>query len=181
MMEHNLPITFKTLRVHYGTGRSFLIRADGRNKVYGYRKGVMTDLGDLEVQEWERLAKELVRTSKEQQLYQNLLEWEKEHNYCGRSGKELETEALELHMLRIFDDPLWVDYIPFNRRYRPKVLDPLELVWVKTACCGIPGEVTKERLAHDKERIPCPVCGRWSEFQLCTDDKKQIERGDVNA
>lgn len=176
MMEHNLPLTFETLRVHYGTGRAFLIRTEGRHKVYGYRKGIMTDLGDLDLKEWIRLAKELIQTSGEEKLYENLLEWGQAHNYCRQSGEELEAETLKRHMYRIFDDPLWVDYIPFNRRYRPEVLDLSRLVWVKAGCCGIPGEVTKERLEHDMERIPCPVCGRWSEFEFCTDSEQQTKK-----
>lgn len=176
-----MPITFETLRVRYGTGRSYLIRTEGRHKVYGYHKGVMTGLGNLDLEEWRQLAMELVQTSREQQLYRNLLEWRQEHNYCRHSDPELEIDALELHMGRIFDDPLWVDYIPFNRRYRPEVLDPSRLVWVKTECCGEPGEVTKERLEYEDERIPCPVCGRWSAFELCSDDRNQTERGDADG
>lgn len=38
--EHAL--TFAALRVHYYTGRSCLISGEGRNKVFGYRHGVMT-------------------------------------------------------------------------------------------------------------------------------------------
>lgn len=33
-------LTFADLRVHYGTGRAFLIRQEYRRNVYGYRKGV---------------------------------------------------------------------------------------------------------------------------------------------
>lgn len=175
-----MPITFETLRVRYGTGRAFLIRTEGRHKVYGYRKGVMTELGDLDLKEWRRLAMELVQTSQEQQLYQNMLEWRQEHNNCRRSNPELEIDALELHMSRIFDDPLWVDYIPFNRRYRPEVLDPSRLVWIKTECCGEPGEVTRERLEYENGCIPCPICGRWSAFELCSDDKNQTEKEDAH-
>ena len=35
--EHAL--TFADLRVHYYTGRSYLISGEGRNKVFGYRHG----------------------------------------------------------------------------------------------------------------------------------------------
>ena len=57
--EHAL--TFAALRVHYYTGRSCLISGEGRNKVFGYRHGVMTDIGDLPEAEWTRLAKQLIR------------------------------------------------------------------------------------------------------------------------
>ena len=44
--EHAL--TFADLRVHYYTGRSYLISGEGRDKV-------MTDIGDLPEAEWTRL------------------------------------------------------------------------------------------------------------------------------
>ena len=69
--EHAL--TFAALRVHYYTGRSCLISGEGRNKVFGYRHGVMTDIGDLPEAEWTRLAKQLIRQSGEQELYLSLI------------------------------------------------------------------------------------------------------------
>lgn len=182
-MEQNLEITFETLRVHYGTGRSFLIRKDGRRSIHGYRRGVMTDLGDLELEQWRRLAEELIQSSKEQQLYQNLLEWKQEHNYTRCSMAELATDTLELHMARIFDDPLWVDYVPFNRRYRPEVLNSTRLVLVKTECCEKYGQTTQEQL-DEADRCgrgtSCPICGRWSAYRVC-DDSEVLERGDGDA
>ena len=86
-LEH---LTFADLRVHYGTGRAFLIRQEYRRNVYGYRKGVKTDLGDLEEKDWIQLATGLIQKSGEQQLQKNLLEWEQEHNYCNSSPKEME-------------------------------------------------------------------------------------------
>ena len=164
-------LTFADLRVHYGTGRAFLIRQEYRRNVYGYRKGVKTDLGDLEEKDWIQLATGLILKSGEQQLQKNLLEWEQEHNYCKSSPKEMEMTALELHMARIFDDPLWVAYIPFNRKYRPEVLESARLVWVQTECCGIPGQITQEQLdqsAGNALGITCQICGRCSQFQVCT-------------
>ena len=73
-------LTFADLRVHYGTGRAFLIRQEYRRNVYGYRKGVKTDLGDLEEKDWIQLATGLILKCGEQQLQKNLLEWEQEHN-----------------------------------------------------------------------------------------------------
>ena len=113
----------------------------------------------------------MILKSGEQQLQKNLLEWEQEHNYCKSFLKEMEMTALELHMARIFDDPLWVDYIPFNRRYRPEVLESARLVWVQTECCRVPGQITQEQLdqsAGNALGITCPICGRCSPFQVCT-------------
>lgn len=167
-------VTCLDLRVHYRTGRAFLIRQEGRTKTYGYRNGVQTDLGDLEEKDWIQLAASLIRKSGEQQLHEELLEWEQAHNYVHDSRKEIEFRALELHMARIFDEPLWVDYIPFNRKYRPEVLASARLVWVKTECCGRPGQITQERLERAVSGtygIPCPFCGRWSAFQVCTPEE----------
>ena len=47
--EGERPLTFSDLRAHYGTGRAYLISQKGREKKYGYRKGIQTDIGDLEV------------------------------------------------------------------------------------------------------------------------------------
>lgn len=81
--EHAL--TFADLRVHYYTGRSYLISGEGRDKVFGYRHGVMTDIGDLPEAEWTRLAKQLIRQSGEQELYQQLFAWEREQSHWEQS------------------------------------------------------------------------------------------------
>ena len=35
---------------------------------------------------------------------------------------------LQLHVDRIFDHPRWVDFVPFNRQYRPEILQTAHLV-----------------------------------------------------
>ena len=116
--EHAL--TFADLRVHYYTGRSYLISGEGRNKVFGYRHGVMTDIGDLPEAEWTRLAKQLIRQSGEQKLYQQLFAWEREQSHWEQSSSQFDLDVLSLHMARLPDNPAWCDFIPFNRKYRPK-------------------------------------------------------------
>lgn len=163
-------VTFSDLRIHYRTGRAYLIRQEGRTKTYGYRKGMQTDLGDLEENTWVQLVSGLIQTSGEQQLQKGLLEWEQEHNYCHNSRKEMEIHVLELYTDRIFDNPLWVDYIPFNRKYRPEVLASAKLVWIQTECCKIPAQITQEQLEKNTSNtygVPCPLCGRWSAFHIC--------------
>ena len=56
-------LTCSDLRVHYGTGRAFLGREEGRKKIYGYRKGIKTDVGDLEEKDWIQLASDLILKS----------------------------------------------------------------------------------------------------------------------
>ena len=48
-------LKFSDLRVHYGTGRSIHVSGTGRDKKFRYRHGAMTDLGDLEISEWNSL------------------------------------------------------------------------------------------------------------------------------
>ncbi len=183
-MDHTeKPITFANLRAHYGTFRSFVIRGEGRDRVYGSRVGVMTNLGDLEQKEWMQLARKLIRESGETQLQAELLEWIPEHMLWLHTKAEQEQYALELHMSRIFDDPEWADYIPFNRKYRPEVLDSARLVWILPECCQTPAQVTQEQLKRAGEgseaTICCPICGRWARFRnrsLETD--KSNQKGD---
>lgn len=107
-------LTFAALRVHYYTGRSYLISGEGRNKVFGYRHGVMTDIGDLPEAEWTRLAKQLIRQSGEQELYQQLFAWEREQSHWEQSPSQFELDVLSLHMARLPDNPAWCDFMHNN-------------------------------------------------------------------
>lgn len=98
-------ITFENLRVRYGTLRSYIISGEGRNRVYGNRVGMMTNLGDLDQKEWKRLAQQLIQSSGEEQLQAALLEWTQEKAQWLRGKQQQEQYALELHMSRIFDRP----------------------------------------------------------------------------
>lgn len=97
-------LTFSDLEVHYGTGRSCLIKKDGKRNVTRYRHGVMTKSGDYEIHEWKRLVRQLIEQSGEQELQAQLIQWEREHRYARCNDKEIEQSALELHARRIFDD-----------------------------------------------------------------------------
>lgn len=166
----NLP-TFEDLRMHYHTGRSYLISGTGRDRKYGYRHGVKCNLGDLEESDWIQKVKELIQRSGEEQLYEQLLEWSREHNFAKESEKELRIRALELHAYRIFDNEGWVDYLAFNRKYRPEVIDPSRLRWIRTVCCNKPAQTTVKLIEeiYDK-RTCCPICGRWSFFEILTNE-----------
>ena len=82
-------LTHKDLHAHFSTGQSILLSGSGRDKKYGYRNGIQTDL----------------------------LEWEKEHTYWLKTKAELEHYTLELYAARIFDNPKWVDYEAFAKHY----------------------------------------------------------------
>ena len=47
-----LDVSFSDLRCRFQTGRSYVVSGIGRNRIYGYRNGVMCQLGDIERSEW---------------------------------------------------------------------------------------------------------------------------------
>ena len=159
-------LTFEDLRCHYQNGRALLISGEGRNRVYGYRTGVQCKLGDIERDEWIRMVKDAIQSAGEKMLYEELLQHLKDHNYTGDSRAELEFKALELHASRIFDDELWVDYLQFNLKFRPEVIDPTRLVLVMPDCCKKAGQLTWARFEENREYNCCPHCGRWTEIRL---------------
>ena len=163
--EVNLEqITFEDIYWQFGTGIS-ISTGNGRSKTYSYRNGVMTKLGDIEERVWYLLAEMLIERSGEQKILDSMLQWLREHNYTKDSPSELRKEALHLHTIRIFDSPRWVDFVRFNRKYRPEWLDKVHLATVTCECCGKPGETTPEQISLAYAgRIACPHCGRWSRF-----------------
>ena len=97
-------LTHKDLHAHFSTGQSILLSGSGRDKKYGYRNGIQTDLGDIRNDVWRDLVRELIVRSHEEDLFDKLLEWEKEYTF-------------ELYAARIFDNPKWVDYEAFAKHY----------------------------------------------------------------
>ena len=66
-------VSFADLRCHFQTGQSYVVSGTGRNRIYGYRNGVMCQLGDIERSEWIEMVKDMIRRSGEQKLYEQLL------------------------------------------------------------------------------------------------------------
>ena len=115
-------MTFTELRVHYRTGRAYTISGSGRDRVTGYRSGIMCDLGDIEESEWCQMVRDLIDQSGEKELHNQLLEYIRETYPWCKTKAEREQEALELHTCRIFDNKKWVSFTEFNQKYRPEVL-----------------------------------------------------------
>lgn len=115
-------LTFAQIRVRFHTGRAFIISGTGRDRKYGYRQGCMTEIGDIELSQWTELIQYLIERDGEQQLQKNLLSWVKETCLWLHTQKEREDYSLSLHASRIFDCKEWVDYVEFNKLYRPEVL-----------------------------------------------------------
>lgn len=159
----------------YGTGAA-ISSGNGRQKTYRYRNGVMTKLGDIAEHIWYSLAESIARRDGETWFVDALTTWEGEHNYIRSSSSELRRKALHLYSARIFDQPEWVAYIPFNRRFRPEVLDGAHIVTVINDCCNKPGEVTQEQINRAYgSAIACPHCGRWSHFSIVGDEQPPWE------
>lgn len=107
-------LTFEDLRCHFGTGRSYVISGTGRDRKKGYRTGIQTNVGDIEVSEWKTLMKDLIQRSGEEALYKLLFQWVSQTTPWLHTKQEFELEALELHAMRIFDNPEWADYEAFR-------------------------------------------------------------------
>lgn len=115
-------LTFEDLREHFGTGRAYIKSGTGRDRVYGYRSGVMTNIGDIEESEWAELMMDLIERSGEQELQDLLRRWAKDHCAWLHSKREIEMYALRLHSSRIFENPNWVALEQFNTQYRGQSL-----------------------------------------------------------
>lgn len=159
-------ITFEDICWQY-----FIFRCNstgvGRDKQRTYWHGVKTKLGEIEEKDWCKLAEALIEYKEETQLLNHLIQWCTEHNYTWDSAAEVRKEALQLHLARIFDNPLWVWYLPFNKKYRPEVWRAANIVFVQSECCQRICTVTQEQVdqAYTKT-IPCPHCGKWSKFTI---------------
>lgn len=167
-------IDFPDIRWHYGV---FYCSSSGsgRDKKYHPWTGVKTDLGEIEEKAWCQIAESLIDCEGESDLLKSLIEWESDHNYVHASKERVRKEALRLHADRMFDNPRWVHFVPFNRQYRPEALEAAHLVTVVNECCHTPGEVTQEQIDHAANgMIACPCCGRWSSF-CCVEQMEQKE------
>lgn len=137
----------------------------GTNRKTSYRQGVLTPIGDVRQDVWYELTEALIRRDGELQLLEALVEWLSAHNYTGSASKQIRYHAMELHSDRMFDNPKWVDYIPFNRLYRPELLEQAHIVTIIPACCPDPGQVTQEQIdGAYRGMVACPHCGRWSPY-----------------
>ena len=122
-------LSFEDIRWRYGVLHPTSTGA-GRDKQYSAWIGVQTSLGEIEKGVWYQAAEALIQKAGEQKLLEALTDWESRHNYAKDSARTVRHKALQLHISRIFDNPRWVNFIPFNREYRPEVLEHASLVTV---------------------------------------------------
>lgn len=126
-------IDYSDIRWHHGV---FYCNSSGsgRGKTYHPWSGAKTDLGEIEEKVWCQIAEALINRKGESALLRCLIEWETEHDYVHTSREEIRKEALRLHVDQIFDNPRWVHFVPFNRRYRPEIVKSAHLVVVVNEC-----------------------------------------------
>ena len=108
------PVTFVDLRCHFRTWRSYVISKTGRDRKMGFRTGIQTNAGDIDVLEWKMLMEDLIRRSGEEIFHKLLLQWIFENTPWLHTKQERELEALVLHAMRIFENPEWVGYEVFR-------------------------------------------------------------------
>lgn len=106
-------VTFEDIRWQYGVFRCNSTGA-GRDKKYSPWRAVKTKLGEIEECDWCRLVEAVIERENEVPLLNALIQWCNEHNYVSASVSEMRKEALQLHASRIFDNPQWIGFIPFN-------------------------------------------------------------------
>lgn len=140
-------ITYEDIRWQYGVFRCNST-GSGRDKKHFPWNGVKTNIGEIEEKDWCRLAEAIIERDGETHLLTYLIQWCTEHNYIGASAAELRKEALQLHIDRIFDNPQWGGYLPFNKRYRPEVWRAAHIVYVRNECCRKISPVTQEQIDH---------------------------------
>ncbi len=158
-------LSFEKLRKKYGTFRSYSDGTDrlGRKK-YRSRVGIQTDYGDIEVTLWRELVRTLIEQHNERKLFNHLKVWFIKSHRWLTDKQEIETDTLELHACRIFDDPCWHGYVEFNEKYRPEVLQGVELVWVVNQVETTPQRITRERMERDNATdFTKNTCGVWIE------------------
>ena len=160
-------LTFEKLSKKYGTFRSYSTGTDrlGRKK-YRSRVGVQTDCGDIEITLWCELVRKLIDEHNEQELFNHLKVWVMNNCKWLTNKPEVEIEAFELHARRIFDDPCWVGFVPFNEKYRPKVLEKTGFVWAVNATNPKPQRITRAKMKRDNDfSFHVHLCGKWKEIE----------------
>ncbi|MBQ7922480.1 MAG: hypothetical protein IJ325_07885 [Clostridia bacterium] len=162
-------ITRDNLRLHYGTGQEIVTKNSQGNKTSQYRSGVQTNLGDIEQSVWMALVQKLIEQEHDQEIFEQLLEWEKDNNHIGaRTKHDILREAMQSYTYRIYDNKAWWDYVRFNMKYRPEILEnDAELILVHLTCCGRECRIPQEQVHHNHEApdtVPCPYCNKGTVF-----------------
>lgn len=113
--EESKKAEFEKLKVHYNTGRDESYKNLAGDKVHKYRHGMMTDIGDIVIDNWIKMANELIDKYNERDIYEELLKYSPFKN-----KKDCVINALEMHMARMFENTEWVSYEKFKTSFFDK-------------------------------------------------------------
>ena len=102
-------LSLDSLNCKFHTGHSYLKSQSGRTKEYGYRTGVMTSIGDIEISVWIKAVESIIRRDNEWDLQLKLREW-----YKDSFAEKDNLGALENHAARLYKNINWVDYRKFK-------------------------------------------------------------------
>ena len=166
-------LSFEKLRDQFRTFAECMIGKDifGR-KIRKSRTGVQTDLGDIEISLWCRLVHSLIDEHNEHELFRHLEMWASQKCLWLHDRQVIEAYALELHASRIFDDPLWADYVDFNECYRPEILEHAEVVWVTSETKPEPQKMTRQRMERENTVLFSEnACLKWREYPKAERDE----------
>lgn len=142
-------LTFNNLRVKYECGQSYTVFGSGRNKVKGYRRSIMTEIGEIEISDWEELMKDLIIRSEEWSLQEQLRCWCRDNCYFLHSEEAVAEYSLRFHSHRIFEHVKWKGYEQFYREYYPKNQRKLDRIQEMTFTDSI--NQTEGRSCDDEE------------------------------
>jgi len=166
----NIPLP--QIRARYGTFRA------GRA---GGRAGVQTAIGDVLEKVWYEAVERIALREYESWIVDCLEEYFK-RDPCPTTRREARREALDLYASRMFENEMWVGYIPFNRKYCPDAIKGKQFVTVIAECCNKPGEITRARF--DSGDTICPVCGRFIKVKQVSGElipeKKNLSREEIS-
>lgn len=161
-------ITHENLAVQHETGQSVYVCGTGKDKVFRYRVGKQTEIGDIEQAVWMELVKRLAEKSNEKRLLNQYREWIRANVPWIWNEKTVEMGAYELYAARIHLNRSWWGYVSFNLAYYPELLndDPTLLSVLPDCCrreCRVPLEGIRQNHL-EQQVISCPYCMDSSTF-----------------
>ena len=151
------------LRWMYSTGKG-QITGSGRDKRHTYRTGIQTPIGDIELSVWIKAAEYIVERDGLQEELEHLRPFALSFGASLFAKQLLHAYHLDLYLSGIYHNPTWVDFVPYNERYHPALLDSTPMVKVTMDCCKIVCTIPKAQIHKENQTAHCPACGRWASF-----------------
>ena len=170
VVEHIAPtlISHENLIALHETGKSVLVSGAGKDKVFRYRVGKQTPIGDIEQSVWKVLVYRLAEKCGEEKLLEQYREWVKTNVSWIQNKKTAEMGAMELYVSNQHLNRKWWGYVSFNRAYYPERLnDDPSLLSVIPDCCRKQFRVPPEGIRQnhlEQQVISCPYCKDSSKF-----------------